>query len=89
MSNRAGRLSDPCYHLVLWATACHDFNAAAYLIGNPEISRNTVGMHLQQAVEKAAKALLSKKRITYKFTHEIDKLFVKISAPAEFEEAKT
>lgn len=42
-------------------------------------------MHLQQSVEKAAKALLSKRRIAYKFTHEIDKLFAKISAPAEFE----
>ena len=40
----------------------------------------TVGLHLQQAVEKAAKALLTWKNIKYPFTHDIDALLRMLTA---------
>jgi HEPN domain-containing protein len=78
--------------MVLWATALHDYEAVLYLVSNQKISTNIVGMHLQQAVEKAAKAYLTKKKVSYRFTHHIDKLFEyveqKIEIPPQFAELK-
>jgi HEPN domain-containing protein len=54
----------------------------------------TVGLHLQQAVEKAAKALLTRKNIKYPFTHDIDTLLQMLTAngcpaPAQFSDLDT
>jgi HEPN domain-containing protein len=52
-----------------------DLKAAVVLAhADPPMDDETVGLHLQQAVEKAAKALLTWKNIKYPFTHDIDSL---------------
>ena len=80
----------PKFHAVLWTAAVHDYRTAEYLAANPEMTTNNVGMHLQQSVEKALKALLSKRKVTYKFTHDLTKLFKlaasKSDVPAEFDD---
>jgi hypothetical protein len=48
------------HHLVLWAAARHDLRTAIYLAKNPEMTVNNIGFHLQQAIEKALKALPGK-----------------------------
>jgi HEPN domain-containing protein len=53
-----------------------DFDAAVVLAtADSPISDETVGLHLQQAVEKSSKALLTWKNVKYPFTHDIDTLF--------------
>lgn len=80
------------YHMILWATALHDYEAVLYLAENQKISSNIIGMHLQQTVEKAAKAYLVKKKVSYPFTHHLDKLLdrvdQKIAVPKQFDELK-
>jgi HEPN domain-containing protein len=88
--SRSTKKSEANYHQVLWVTAIYDFRAASRLSGDQTISPNTIGMHLQQTVEKAAKAYLAKVRVSYKFTHHIDKLFEymerKVEVPEQFGE---
>ena len=62
--------------------ARQDFNAASLLArADPkDVGDEVVGLHLQQAVEKAAKALMAWKSIEYPFTHEIDRLFQSLAA---------
>lgn len=55
------------------------------------IGDHVVGLLLQQAVEKATKALLSSRRVKYQFIHDIEKLFkaledAKIQMPNEFKD---
>ena len=58
-----------------------DFDAAVVLANaDPPMADETVGLHLQQAVEKAAKALMSRRNIKYPFTHDIDTLFQMLKA---------
>jgi HEPN domain-containing protein len=60
---------------ILRRKAQGDFNAAVVLANaHPPMDDETVGLHLQQAIEKAAKALLTRKDIKYPFTHDIDTL---------------
>jgi HEPN domain-containing protein len=60
---------------ILRKKAQADFNAAVVLAAaDPPMDDETVGLHLQQAVEKAAKALLTWRDIRYPFTHDIDTL---------------
>jgi HEPN domain-containing protein len=47
---------------------------------DPPMDDETVGLHLQQAVEKAAKALLTWKNVKYPFTHDIDSLLQMLAA---------
>lgn len=58
-----------------------DFNAAVVL-ANPDLLMDdeTVGLHLQQAVEKGAKALLAERGIKYPFTHDIAVLLQLLAA---------
>jgi HEPN domain-containing protein len=66
---------------ILRKKAQADFNAAVVLVGaDPPMDDETVGLHLQQAVEKAAKALLTWKDIRYPFTHDIDTLLQALTA---------
>jgi HEPN domain-containing protein len=78
--------------MILWATALHDYEAVLYLAENQKISPNIVGMHLQQTVEKAVKAYLTKRKVSYRFTHHIDKLLEyverKIAVPQQFDDLK-
>jgi HEPN domain-containing protein len=61
---------------ILRKKAQGDFNAAVVLAHTePPMDDETIGLHLQQAVEKAAKALLTWKNIKYAFTHDIDAIF--------------
>lgn len=41
---------------------------------DPPMDDETVGLHLQQAAEKAAKALLAERGIKYPFSHDINVL---------------
>lgn len=58
-----------------------DLRAAVVLAQvDPPMNDETVGLHLQQAVEKAAKALLTWKNVKYPLTHDIDALFRALAA---------
>jgi HEPN domain-containing protein len=58
-----------------------DLKAAVVLAHvDPPMNDETVGLHLQQAVEKAAKALLTWKNVKYPLTHDIDALFRALAA---------
>ncbi len=80
---------------VLRKKAQGDFHAAVVLAdADPPMDDETVGLHLQQAVEKAAKALLTWKNIKYPFTHDLDTLFQMLSArgcpvPGQFSDLDT
>jgi HEPN domain-containing protein len=80
---------------ILRKKAQGDFAAALLLArADPPMSDETVGLHLQQAVEKAAKALLSWKNVDYPFTHDLDTLLRMLAAkrcavPARFSELDT
>lgn len=80
---------------ILRRKAQGDLNAAVVLAGaKPAMDDETVGLHLQQAVEKAAKALLIRKDIKYPFTHDIDTLFQALTAtcgplPGQFSDLDT
>jgi HEPN domain-containing protein len=66
---------------ILRKKAQGDFNAAVVLAdSDPPMDDETVGLHLQQAVEKAAKALLTWKKVEYPFTHDLDTLLQMLSA---------
>ena len=80
---------------ILRKKARGDFNAAVVLAhADPPMDDETVGLHLQQAVEKAAKALLTWKNIKYPFTHDIDTLLQMLTAkgcpvPGQFSDLDT
>lgn len=67
-----------------------DFDAAVLLArADPPMSDEIVGLHLQQAVEKATKALLACKNVDYPFTHDLATLLHLLAAkgcavPARF-----
>jgi HEPN domain-containing protein len=64
-----GRLAES-----LLRKANEDLYAATCLSKAPEASLWTVGFHVQQAVEKALKAVLMDRGIRYPFTHDIKAL---------------
>jgi HEPN domain-containing protein len=80
---------------ILRKKAQGDFNAAVVLANaDPPMDEETVGIHLQQAVEKAAKALMTWRNIKYPFTHDIDALFQMLKArgcpvPGQFSDLDT
>lgn len=80
---------------ILRKKAQGDLNAAVVLAhADPPMDDETVGLHLQQAVEKAAKALLTWKNIKYPFTHDIDSLLQMLAAkgcgvPEQFSDLDT
>jgi HEPN domain-containing protein len=80
---------------ILRKKAQGDLNAAVVLAkAKPPMDDETVGLHLQQAVEKAAKSLLTWKNVEYPFTHDLDTLLRMLSAkscpvPAQFFELDT
>lgn len=58
-----------------------DFNAAVVLAqADPAMDDETVGLHLQQAVEKAAKAVLARRGVKYPFTRDINVLLRSLAA---------
>jgi len=77
---------------ILRRKAQGDLDAAVVLANaDPPMNDETVGLHLQQAVEKGAKALMTWKNIQYPFTHDIDTLLQALTAkgcpaPARFAE---
>lgn len=54
--------------------ACKDLKLVEKNLDDAEISQQILLFHLQQAVEKFLKALLSKKNIKFPRTHDIEKL---------------
>jgi HEPN domain-containing protein len=80
---------------ILRKKAQSDFSAAVVLANaDPPMDDETVGLHLQQAVEKAAKALMTSRNIKYPFTHDIDTLFQMLKAkgwpvPGQFADLDT
>jgi len=80
---------------ILRKKAQGDFDAAIVLArADPPMDDETVGLHLQQAVEKAAKALLTWKNVKYPFTHDIDSLLQMLVAkgypvPGQFSDLDT
>jgi len=80
---------------ILRKKAQGDFNAAVVLANaDPAMDDETVGLHLQQAVEKAAKALMTWNNIKYPFTHDLHMLFQALTAkgcpvPRQFSDLDT
>jgi HEPN domain-containing protein len=80
---------------ILRTKAQGDLNAAVVLAhADPPMNDETVGLHLQQAVEKAAKALMTWKNIKYPFTHDLDTLLQVLTdkgcpAPGRFADLDT
>ncbi len=72
-----------------------DFNAAVVLAqADPAMDDETVGLHLQQAVEKAAKAVLARRGVKYPVTHDINALLLSLAnhgdaVPERFAELDT
>ncbi len=62
---------DPSIFDFLLKAARQDLAAARLLAVAPEIGDATVGFHLQQAVEKSLKAVLSANRIEFRRTHDL------------------
>jgi HEPN domain-containing protein len=59
---------------LLFESARQDENAVAALCSASDIGDAIVGFHLQQAVEKALKAVLSSNAIVFRRTHDIAEL---------------
>lgn len=64
----------------LMAKAAEDEALVVLANGNTAISDAIVGFHLQQAAEKLLKALLSRRNISYRRTHDLFELFGLLSA---------
>lgn len=67
------------HHIPLWANVRCDLNTAFFLSKNHDTPINHTCQHAHAAVEKAAKALLSKSHVKYPFVHDLDKLFRLVS----------
>jgi HEPN domain-containing protein len=59
------------YAEVLLRKAEGDCTAVSTLLGNEEIADDILGFHAQQAVEKAAKAVLTLRGLDYPRTHDL------------------
>lgn len=59
---------------VLTDKAESDLSAAKLLISHASINDEVFGFHLQQTVEKLAKAVLAWHKVEYPFTHDVAKL---------------
>ena len=62
------------------AKAAEDEALVATSVDNPAISDAIVGFHLQQAAEKLLKALLARRGVGYRRTHDLFELFGLLSA---------
>lgn len=65
---------------MLMAKAAEDEALVAASVDNPAISDAIVGFHLQQAAEKLLKALLARRGVAYRRTHDLFELFGLLSA---------
>ena len=81
---------------LLLVKAQHDLNAAELLTkSDPEfVGYESIGFHLQQAVEKSTKALLCRNGIPYGYIHDINLLFDDVASkllpiPNQFTPLKT
>jgi HEPN domain-containing protein len=63
--------SEPSISTLLLAAAQQDLAAAELLANSAAIGDATVGFHLQQAVEKSLKAVLSARGIEFRRTHDL------------------
>lgn len=67
----------------LFIKAQLDLNTVSELLSKSDlklVGRETIGFHLQQAVEKSTKALLAWSNVHYEFTHDIETLFDLVEA---------
>ena len=62
------------YARLLYEKACRDALVFRKLVDDFEISDETLGFHVEQAFEKALKALLTTRRIRFRHTHDIREL---------------
>jgi len=60
--------------LMLLAKAVEDANLAVKLKDDATVSDEYIGFFCQQAIEKAIKAVLSRKRILFRWTHDLSQL---------------
>jgi HEPN domain-containing protein len=67
-------MGDVPLHRLLLDAARQDVLAAAALHASPGIDDSTIGLHVQQAVEKALKAVLSASDVAFRRTHDIVEL---------------
>lgn len=75
--------SVPEYQHTLMHIALQDLRAAEVLVGDAGCEDETVGFHCQQAVEKAFKAVLERRRIEYPLTHDLVLLLALVLAGGE------
>lgn len=59
---------------LLLARAEEDIALVRASLGAAEITDSIVGFHAQQAAEKLLKAALARRRVTYPFTHDLERL---------------
>jgi HEPN domain-containing protein len=76
---------------LLLCKAQDDWVALQVLLGTAKVADEIIGFHAQQVVEKAIKAVLSYKSISYRRTHDLAELIDLLSdngvtIPAELEE---
>lgn len=64
----------------LLAKAAEDEALVATSVDHPAIADAIVGFHLQQAAEKLLKALLTRRGVTYRRTHDLFELFGLLNA---------
>ena len=71
--------------------ARQDFQVVVRLAGDITIANETIGFHIQQAIEKSLKAVLIRHGLDYTFTHDLTLLFQQtqtagVRLPGEVEE---
>lgn len=59
----------------LLVMARKDFDALRGMVGNPLFADEIFGFHAQQAIEKALKAWLAARGVTFPLTHDLSRLF--------------
>jgi HEPN domain-containing protein len=63
---------------LLLQKASQDLEAVKNLSGSENIADEIIGFHAQQTIEKALKAVLTRKGIEYSFTHDLLTLFEQV-----------
>src|SRR5690606_13019496 len=69
--------------------AKNDVKAAEVLHRDEQVSKSSVGFHLQQAIEKALKAFMELHRLRYEWSHNLTYLFEELEEYADIQEFRS